>query len=144
MTSTLSLYEHAEDEDIPVDYIELRKREAVSLYNPCDDSCCIAIDPSKLNGDADEKVKLAHELGHCLTGSFYNEKAACDVRQQHENRADKWAIAHVITADELDDAVANGYTEIWTLAEFFDVPVDFMSMVVCWYTHGNLCTELYF
>ena len=35
-----------------------------------------------------------------------------DVRQKHENRANKWAIKQLITEEELDEAVANGHTEI--------------------------------
>ena len=37
-------------------------------------------------------MKLAHELGHCCTGSFYNQWATADCRRRHENVADKWAI----------------------------------------------------
>lgn len=87
---------------------------------------------------------LAHELGHCETGSFYNQYAALDVRQRHENRADKWAIWHLVPEDALDQAVADGYTDLPSLAEHFCVTVPFMRKAVCWYTHGNLAAELYF
>ena len=46
--------------------------------------------------------------------------------------------------EDLDVAVADGYTDIWSLAEHFGVTEDFMRKAVCWYTHGNLATELYF
>ena len=49
-----------------------------------------------------------------------------------------------ISEDDLDEAVADGYTDIYSLAEHFGVPEDFMRKAVCWYTHGNLATELYF
>ena len=87
---------------------------------------------------ADEKVKLAHEMGHCVTGSFYNIYAACDVRQKHENRADKCAIEKLIPKDELNHSVRRGITEIWDLAEYFGVTEDFMRNAVCWYVNGNL------
>ena len=67
--------------------------------------------------------KLAHELGHCETGSFYNRYAKLDLRQKHENRADKWAIQHLIPVEELDEAVADGYTDLPSLAEHFCVTV---------------------
>ena len=92
----------------------------------------------------DEKLKLTHELGHCCTGSFYNEYSACDIRQKCENRADRWAIKQLIAEEELDEAVANGHTEIWDLADYFDVTEEFMRKAVCLYTYGNLATELYF
>lgn len=104
----------------------------------------IAIDPGKIKSSADERVKLAHELGHCKQGAFYNPYAACDVRRKHENRADKWAVKKLIPEDELDEAVADGCTELWELAEYFGVTEEFMRKAVCWYIYGNLAAELYF
>lgn len=143
MTRLNELYRIAGKESIAVDYFKLNKKEALSLMD--ESGCCyIAIDPFRLAGCRDEQMKLAHELGHCCTGSFYNIYSACDVRQKHENRADKWAIYHTITADDLDNAVADGYTELWELAEHFEVTEDFMRKTVCLFTYGNLDTELYF
>ena len=87
---------------------------------------------------------MGHELGHCITGSFYNIHTAVDCRQRHENRADKWAIHTLIPVDALDDAIAHGCTEIWDLAEHFGVTEDFMRKAVCYYVHGNIAAELYF
>ena len=87
---------------------------------------------------------LAHEMGHIETNSFYNVHSPLDVRQKHENRANKWAIKQLITEEELDEAVANGHTEVWDLADYFDVTEEFMRKAVCLYTYGNLATELYF
>ena len=106
--------------------------------------CCIGMDPSVLESDRQHRVHLAHELGHCLTGSFYSRHTALDLRQKHENRADKWAIEALVSPEELDDAVARGCTDLWSLAEHFGVTEAFMKKVVCWYTHGNLAEELYF
>lgn len=56
----------------------------------------------------------------------------------------EWAVQSYISENDLDDAVADGHTDLWDLAEYFGVTEDFMKKVVCWYTHGNLATELYF
>lgn len=103
----------------------------------------VAIDPGKVRSIADERVKLGHELGHCERGAFYNPYAVCDVRRKHENRADKWAVEHFLSADDLDEAVADGCTEMWELADRFDVTEEFMRKAVCWYVHGNLDVEEY-
>lgn len=108
-----------------------------------DGTYAIAINRSAIEPGEDKTV-LFHELGHCDTGSFYNEYSSCDVHQRHENRADKWAIKKLVPEDELDQAVADGHTELWDLADHFGVTEDFMRKAVCWYTHGNLATELYF
>lgn len=138
----LDLYAYAERRNIDVDWIPMRR--ATSLSVPLGDRYAIALDPWKLGSLAQETVCLAHELGHCETGSFYNQYAALDVRQRHENRADKWAIRHLVPEDALDQAVADGYTDLPSLAEHFCVTVPFMCKAVCWYTHGNLAAELYF
>ena len=48
-----------------------------------------------------------------------------------------------LSAEELDDAVAEGCTELWSLAERFGVTEEFMRRAVCWYTYGNLAVEEY-
>lgn len=137
----LDLYAYAERRNIDVDWIPMRR--ATSLSVPLGDRYAIALDPWKLGSLAQETVCLAHELGHCETGSFYNQYAALDVRQRHENRADKWAIRRLVPEDALDQAVADGYTDLPSLAEHFCVTVPFMRKAVCWYTYGNLAADLY-
>ena len=104
----------------------------------------IGMDPGVQDGGAGELVHLAHELGHCVTGSFYNRYAAIDHRQRHENRADKWAIRQLITEDALDEAVAEGCCELWSLADRFGVTEAFMQKAICLYTYGNTASDLYF
>ena len=67
-----------------------------------------------------------------------------DSRQRHENRANKWAIQALIPVEKLDDAIAEGCTEVWELAERFQVTEDFIRRAVCLYVHGNVAEELYF
>lgn len=143
MKTLQQIYHFADQENIVVDRFALSSREALSLMDE-DGTCFIAIDPTKIQSEADERTKLSHELGHCMKGAFYNAYSNFDCRQKHENRADKWAVRDLISADALDDAVAAGHTEIWDLAEFFGVTEPFMRKAVCYYVHGNLAAELYF
>ena len=133
----LSLYQYAEAHAIDVDWFAMQKAESLSIPLP-DGGGAVALDPWKLETVAEEKVHLAHEVGHCETGSFYNRNATCDIRQKHENRADKWAIKKLIPEDELEQAVENGFTELWELAEYFEVTEDFMKKAMCLYKNGNL------
>ena len=131
------LYSFAENESVTVTAFPLNEREALSVMDS-DGSCYVAIDPEKVVSASDEKTKLGHEIGHCMTGAFYNVYSSFDVKQRHENRADKWAIKKLIPKDELEKAVKNGYSEIWELAELFQVTEDFMRKAVSWYKYGNL------
>lgn len=143
MKTLQECYRVAQQENITVDRFPLRSREALSFMDD-DGSCFIAIDPDKLTGEADERTKLSHELGHCVTGSFYNCYSRFDCRRRHENRADKWAVRYLVPVEDLDDAVATGCTELWELAEHFGVTEAFIKKAVCLHVHGNLATELYF
>ena len=143
MSTLKDCYRLAQKKNIPVDRFPLGSREALSLMDDTG-QCYIALDPGKLVSEADEVTKLSHELGHCITGSFYNCYTPYDCRRRHENRADKWAIRKLIPATELDDAVAAGHTQLWDLADYFGVTEAFMRKAVSLYTHGNVAAELYF
>lgn len=142
MKELKSLYRLAEKRNIEI--INLPLPETASMSIELQDVCYIGIDNAVLDTNAEERTHLAHELGHCITGSFYNRHTQFDIRQRHENRADKWAVRRLIPPESLDDAVAEGHTELWDLAEFFGVTEEFMKKAVCLYTHGNLTAELYF
>jgi hypothetical protein len=137
------LYVLAKQQNIEVIETSLPENGSLSIM---DDSgnCYIGIDESVMDGGALEIVHMAHELGHCLTGSFYNRHTRFDVRQRHENRADKWAIHQTISVEDLDTAITSGYTEIWQLAEYFSVTEQFMQKAICLYVHGNVAADLYF
>ena len=129
----------AEQFGIEIDYFTMRDTKSLALPQGW-----IALDTDHIESTTEAKVCLAHEMGHIETNSFYNVHSPLDVRQKHENRANKWAIKQLITEEELYEAVANGHTEIWDLADYFDVTEEFMRKAVCLYTYGNLATELYF
>lgn len=137
------LYDLAAQRNIEVVECSLPQNGSLSLMDE-NGKCYIGIDESVMDGDALERVHMAHELGHCETGSFYSIHTAVDCRRRHENRADKWAVRHLITENDLDLAVADGHTEIWDLADHFGVTEQFMKKAVCYYVHGNMAAELYF
>ena len=137
------LYDLAVQENIEVLTFPMNKAGSMSVMTDSG-ACYVGMDERVLDGNAAERVHLSHELGHCITGSFYNIHAAVDCRRRHENRADKWAVRQLIPVEQLDRAVAEGCTEYWALAERFGVTEEFIRKAVCLYVHGNLATELYF
>ena len=135
------LFRIADESKISIEYERLPLNESISAQ--IEGACFVIMDHTLTGNSASARVHLAHEIGHCITGSFYNPRARLDVRQKHENTAEKWAIEHTITVDELDDAIASGFCEYWQLAERFGVTEDFVKKTVCWYTYGNLATDRY-
>lgn len=126
-----TLYDIASDNNIQIDCIDMKSCYCFSLMDNM--QCYIAIDPFKIESEADEKVKLSHELGHCETGSFYNEYATCDIREKHEYRATKWQIKKLIPKDKLLEAYKNGISNNYELAEYFGVTEDFMKKAINFY-----------
>lgn len=137
------LYDLAKQQNIPVLDFSMPCSASMSVMD-CDGHCYIGMDSSVKDAGIQERVHLAHEMGHCITGSFYNRNAAVDNRRKHENRADKWAVEALIPVEALDDAIAEGCCEVWELAERFGVTEDFIRKAICWHVHGNLAAELYF
>lgn len=117
MTKLVDLYNHAKKQDIPIFCLELNKREAFSCLDN-DGSCYIKIDPNKIENELDEKMKIAHELGHCETGSFYNRWATCDIREKHECRAERWTIKKFLPKEELRAAIMD-HRGKWEISEMF-------------------------
>ena len=138
-----ALYDLAEQENIEVIRFPMAINGSMSVMDD-NGACYIGMDDAVRDGGIQERVHLIHELGHCVTGSFYNRYAAIDSRQRHENRADKWAVKKLIPVEALDDAIAEGCTEVWELAERFGVTEEFIRKAVCYHVHGNLAAELYF
>ena len=119
------LYALAEKENIGILRFPLPNTGSMSVMDE-GGRCSIGMDPGVLDGGALERVHLGHELGHCVTGSFYSRSSACDVRERHEYRADKWAVHALLPRQELERAVKEGCTEVWELAERFGLTEDFI------------------
>ena len=132
---TYELYQEANNRDIPIIILDVPENGSMCIQT--ESRCYIGMDYDVVEEEADRRVHLAHELGHCATGSFYNRWAARDIRQRHELRADKWAIEKLIPREELETAVASGFREPWELAEYFGVTEPFIRKAVCWYKQGN-------
>lgn len=141
MNQLNALYKLAEENGIDVDCVALSRATSLSVELP-DGEYAIAMDMQKITSAADECVHLAHELGHCITGSFYNPYTPFDIRQKHENHADKWAIERLIHLDTFTAALDTG-VDLKCMADIFGVTLTFIKKAVCWYANGNLAFESY-
>lgn len=129
------LYRLAEEENVPVYWYPLRDSPLESLVVELEDGgCAIAMDPLKLGSLGDEKYKLAHELGHGLTGSLYCRDTPLDERGRNETRADRWAIHRLLPFEDLKAALDRGITETAELAEYFQLPGTLVEKAVALYT----------
>ena len=63
-----------------------------------------------------------HELGHAATGALHKLDSPYELVERSEYRANRWAAEHFITENDFRAAFAGGYSELWELAEYFDLP----------------------
>lgn len=127
MTRLNDLYRKAEEMNIQVIRCSMNSLQAVSTPDNF-----IGIDPDKL-GDREELVCLAHEMGHCVTGSFYTSDTPIPARARLEQRADRWAIRQLVPLEELNVLLQGGVRRWDEAAEHFQVTEDFMRKAVAFY-----------
>ena len=127
----LKLYQYAADHDIRVDDFPLTGVKSLSLPGN------IAINETAFESAAEKATCIAHELGHCETGSFYNIHCKYDLWEKHEYRANKWAYLHFLPPDEITLAVKSGITETWELAEYFNVTQQFLNKAIEYYKNNK-------
>ena len=109
---TLKLYALAESRGITVDRYPLPENGSVSAN--IGSQLFVALD-REISG-ADERVCLAHELGHCETMSFYNVYSPYEIREKHERRANLWAINRLVPRYKYERALKKGYDNVYSLA----------------------------
>lgn len=126
------LYALAQSNGTIIECFDLPNVVSTSVMFP-DGSTFIGIDPFGIDSTATERVCLAHELGHCVTGSFYNIYARCDLREKHERKATKWAIKKLIPLSQLNYAISMGIFEVWDLADYFNVTEEFIKKALSYY-----------
>ena len=63
-----------------------------------------------------------HELGHIATGALHKVDSPYELVERSEYRANRWATETFLTEEAFREAFAEGYTELWQLSEYFDLP----------------------
>ena len=64
----------------------------------------------------------AHELGHAATGALHKVSSRFETVERSEYRAQRWAAENFLTEADFRAAFAAGCTQLWELAEYFDLP----------------------
>lgn len=125
MLSRDELYDRAQSEGVEVYNFPFDGIRSISVPG------AIGMDMRQMDSVAMEKTDLGHELGHNETGSFYTKDSPLDERARCERKANKRAAEHMLMPfDELVDAMANGLTEPWQLAEHFEITEDFVKVAL--------------
>ncbi len=86
----------------------------------------IGIDPSVLKSEYDERLVLAHEIGHALTDAYYTKSDNPVFVARMENRANKKTVEMLVPKNKLD-AVLDEHSTVFELSEHFSVPEELIK-----------------
>lgn len=100
----------------------------------------IFLDTSRIRTVAEETCIVAHELGHCETGTTHAICSPYDLIARHEYRANRWAAHEILSPEEIKKATSLGYTETWQLAEYFGLTEDFIETTIDVYKREGALT----
>ena len=90
----------------------------------------IFINKKEIKDSDEEFCVLTHEYGHCATGSTHKLYSPFDLICRHEYRADRKAILEFLPVSEIKRAIENGSQTVYEIAEFLDMPEDFVSKAI--------------
>lgn len=128
--TTNDLYDLAEANDICVYDFRLEGRKALAVPG------AIALDTQRMTA-RDEKLILAHEIGHCMTHTFYTAATPNVTLSRCETRAMKWAVKRLVDENRLRAALARGY-ELWELADLFEVDEITIEQAINLYFYNHI------
>ncbi len=128
---TNRLYKIAESKGVSVFFTPLPHTKAFSIT--VGSKRYIALDKCVGSDSAEERVLMAHELGHQMTDSLYDISTPAIYRKRFERRAESWAIEKLVPLSELCSAIRNGDDSVPYLAEHFAVTEDFMRRAMTYY-----------
>ena len=141
MTTLETLRQAIHDKGITLDERHLPHTISMSHMDH-DGDLYIAIDRDRVESAADEEVRLLHETGHCMTGSFYCQHTAYESRERLEARANRWAIKERLPLKELRRAIKRCLPHNdCELAEELGLTVDFVRKAIQYYTDRGLISD---
>ena len=80
-----------------------------------------------------------HELGHAATGALHKVDSPYELVERSEYRAKRWTAEQFLTEDAFREAFRLGYTELWQLSEYFDLPErDVQAALAYWTEHKGV------
>jgi hypothetical protein len=82
----------------------------------------VFLDFTKIHSTRLLRGVCAHELGHIATGALHKVDSPYELVERSEYRATRWITEHYLTKEAFRSAFAEGYTELWQLSEYFDLP----------------------
>jgi Zn-dependent peptidase ImmA (M78 family) len=122
------IIEILENENIQLEWLNLN--HFLGIYVRIDNQDIIVIN-NRLKTLKEIKLSLTHELGHYFTGTIYFYNMDKYYIAKCEYKALKWASMFLMPKDKIVEAINKGITEVWELAEHFEVSEELVRFRLC-------------
>ncbi len=98
----------------------------------------IFINHKEIENSDEEFCVLAHEYGHCMTGSTHPPYSPMDIISKHEYKADRKAVLDFLPINRIKSAIKDGCRTIYELSEYLDMPEPFVLKAIQHYAAMEL------
>lgn len=130
------VYSRIENNNISVFPFGIDKIKAVTIET--DNRYGIFVNHEEIVDKNEEFCVLAHEYGHCKSGTTHKLNSSFSLICQHEYRADRQSIIDLLPVSKIQEAIQNGSQTLYEIAEFVDMPEAFVSKAIQHYTSMEL------
>ena len=124
-------YNYCDKNDVVVIPFDRCPQPAATLRDQ--DFYAVFLDFSKIRSTRLFRGVCYHELGHVATGALHKVDSPYEMVERSEHRAIRWAAENFLTEEAFQEAFRTGCTELWQLADYFDLPeADIQSALSYW------------
>lgn len=139
----MQLYGYAEQKGVTIVHWKIDNRKACAIK--MNREYHILMNDRLIDGERDERVVLAHELGHCRSDRMYYLQDYCNPLYKAnitkaERKARDEACRLLVNPDELKKALRESDTE-YAAAESLDLDVTSFREIVTYYKRKGLIEE---
>lgn len=125
------LYDIVDKEKISI--FENRWSTALARIFEMDNNYIIALAKNNIENSMQEREVIAEELGHYYCNALYYLNDSVLQKSKCEYRAKKWAYNALVPVQKLKAKIKEGLTNIYDLAEYFEVEPNYMNDCINFY-----------
>lgn len=132
MFDLANFYQFCENNDVDIIPYLNAPSEGTTIRD--EDNYAIFLDITKLRSIKVYNGVCLHEVGHVATGALHKVDSPYETVERSEYRANRWGFENYLRAEEFKEAFAAGYTELWQLSDYFDLPEETIRKALSYWT----------
>lgn len=132
MFDLANFYQFCENNDVDIIPYLNAPSEGTTIRE--EDYYAIFLDITKLRSIKVYNGVCLHEVGHVATGALHKVDSPYETVERSEYRANRWGFENYLKVEEFKEAFAAGYTELWQLSDYFDLPEETIRKALSYWT----------